>query len=163
MKKCSRCKEIKDITNFNKNRFNKDGLHYYCKFCQNICNKLWRDKNKESRKDYFKKHYNAEKSRKYYINNKEKISKRNRINKLKNKYSLTQEEYRNIIEDQKTKCAICGKKFNTTVDKICIDHDHNTGKIRGLLCHKCNVGLGMFEDNFKLLIKALNYLKERNK
>lgn len=52
-------------------------------------------------------------------------------------------------------CAICGSS-----DKLVVDHDHNTMKIRGVLCHYCNIGLGLFKDNPELLSTAIEYLKK---
>lgn len=59
-----------------------------------------------------------------------------------------------MIIAQDDRCAVCEKKK----DIYCVDHDHITGKIRGLLCRKCNVGLGMFEDNTEVLANAVRYL-----
>lgn len=65
---------------------------------------------------------------------------------------------------QKARCAICDTTDpggqNT---KWCIDHDHTTGEVRGLLCHYCNVGLGHFKDDQKLLTKAIDYLDKTEK
>lgn len=58
-----------------------------------------------------------------------------------------------IYETLSKRCELCG-----ATDKICIDHDHNTGKVRGGLCSNCNSGIGMFGDNVDLLKKALDYL-----
>ena len=54
-------------------------------------------------------------------------------------------------------CAICGTKDGL----FRIDHDHNTGRVRGMLCHKCNIGLGCFDDNIELLTKSIKYLEEK--
>ena len=70
------------------------------------------------------------------------------------KYNLTIEDYNNILEQQNNACAICkdGDK------KLVVDHCHSTGKVRGLLCHNCNVALGMFKDNQEILDRAKEYL-----
>jgi hypothetical protein len=71
-----------------------------------------------------------------------------------------------MIAEQDNKCKICGceEKRRSASEKIaprlCIDHCHKTGVIRGLLCHDCNTGLGKFKDNIELLFKAVNYLDE---
>ena len=75
------------------------------------------------------------------------------------KYGLTQEAYEGLLEKQNNKCAICltdtpGGRHN----KFHIDHDHVTGRVRGLLCWSCNAGLGQFKDNELLLISAHDYL-----
>lgn len=77
--------------------------------------------------------------------------------------SITREEYYDMFEKQKNKCGICDKEetrlFKGKLTRLCLDHDHNTGKIRGLLCHACNTAIGKFKDNIQLLQSAIQYLK----
>ena len=73
---------------------------------------------------------------------------------LQHKYNITL-PYRNAqIEKQKGCCACCGKKC----DKLVVDHDHTTGKFRGMLCHRCNTGLGQLGDDVPGLIRGLKYI-----
>jgi hypothetical protein len=75
------------------------------------------------------------------------------------KYGLTEEAYNTLLDKQRNKCAICGTTSpGGRHNKFHIDHDHTTGKVRGLLCWSCNAGLGQFKDNEYLLIEAHNYL-----
>lgn len=91
--------------------------------------------------------------------NLEKISLQ-RITKV---YNLSKEEYKNLITLQNNRCAICNKEhFENNKNKLFIDHDHKTGKVRGLLCHHCNVALGSFYDNIDILQNAINYLNTNN-
>jgi len=69
-------------------------------------------------------------------------------------YGLTSEEYEKILQQQEGKCAICKE----IMDKPCIDHCHQTGKIRGILCVSCNHGLGNFRDSIDSLLTAAEYL-----
>jgi len=62
-----------------------------------------------------------------------------------------------FLAEQKGRCAICGE-----VKKLCIDHDHKTGLLRGLLCTGCNLGLGCFQDNMAILAEAQRYLRKSN-
>ena len=77
--------------------------------------------------------------------------------RLGKQYGLTIEAYQAMLEEQRGLCAICGKaeiattNFSDSVRSMAIDHDHVTGKVRSLLCTKCNTGLGAFEDNPELL------------
>lgn len=65
-----------------------------------------------------------------------------------------------LREAQKDKCAICREPWREGKRRYCIDHDHKTGEIRGLLCQGCNMGLGWFKDDPKRLKKAIKYLKK---
>jgi hypothetical protein len=87
-----------------------------------------------------------------------------RKHELEKKYNITEDEYQRMYDSQNGLCLICGKKETASgktrpKDKLCVDHDHTTGKIRGLLCSHCNSGLGMFKDDPVLLQKAIDYLK----
>ncbi len=89
----------------------------------------------------------------YYKDKPEKL----REIKVKCLYGLEADEYKKLKKDQKNICKICGKKT-----KLYVDHNHDTGKVRGLLCHKCNTGIGLLNDNLELLEKAVKYLKEND-
>lgn len=79
-------------------------------------------------------------------------------NKLLYRYGITFEMYNQLFDKQKGKCAIC-KKHQLSLNKsLCVDHCHITGKVRGLLCNTCNIGLGKFNDDLDILQKAMSYL-----
>ena len=73
---------------------------------------------------------------------------------LKRRYGLEVEEYIDMVKEQQGACAIC-KKF---APRLCVDHSDETGKNRGLLCSRCNLGLGHFNDNVQLFLDAISYL-----
>lgn len=73
---------------------------------------------------------------------------------LKKNYGITSEQYDEILTRQDHKCAICG----TFCERPFVDHDHSTGRIRGLLCMKCNFGIGNFTENITVLESAIKYL-----
>lgn len=76
---------------------------------------------------------------------------------LKRAYNITLEEYDRMLKAQGGKCAICSCELK---GRNChVDHNHETGEVRGLLCHSCNVGLGMFRDDRGRFLKASEYLK----
>ena len=75
---------------------------------------------------------------------------------LKRKYKLTPEERQAMIEEQRGCCLICGEEHK---DRLEVDHDHSTGKVRAMLCHHCNAGLGFFKDDPDLLQVAVEYLR----
>lgn len=76
-----------------------------------------------------------------------------------NLYGITQEEYEAFLLKQNNKCAICKCELDMG-KRTCIDHCHNSKKVRGILCWSCNVGLGHFKDNPNLLKQAAIYCEE---
>lgn len=74
-------------------------------------------------------------------------------------YGITSNQYDALLVAQAGLCAICKRPEKARSKKfLAVDHDHNTGEIRGLLCHKCNAGLGHFDEDSDLLADALAYL-----
>jgi hypothetical protein len=73
-------------------------------------------------------------------------------------YGITAEEYDVLLEAQNGRCALCRDVPSNR--RLHVDHNHITGKIRGLLCHKCNIALGMFRDNPRVIAQALVYLED---
>lgn len=107
-----------------------------------------------------RKAYQAEYKKKWKAANPDKVKQSQRRQDLK-KYGLTPECYSTLYEKQGGRCAICGTteqkggRFKT----FCVDHDHETGRVRGLLCYDCNFGLGKFGDNISHLVAAIHYLQ----
>lgn len=77
--------------------------------------------------------------------------------RLTNGWSV--EEYNAALKEQEEKCILCGKHQDDNGKALCADHNHETGKKRGLLCNDCNRALGLFQDSSALLLKAANYLQ----
>jgi hypothetical protein len=78
---------------------------------------------------------------------------------IQSKYEISMEDYYLLLGVQGGVCAICGStdpKFGRKF--FCIDHDHSSGRVRGLLCHSCNLGLGHFKDDLSLIQSAQSYL-----
>jgi hypothetical protein len=148
MKICSNCKIEKPRSEFHKNKANKDGLAYWCKLCNRAAIEQYRTtpKGKEVSKKK-KKRYRAipkgkeEKKRsdkKWLATSKGKLFKRK--DKLRARYGITLEEYDKMLKDQGGVCAICGTDNpGVGFDLFLVDHDHKTGKVRGLLCNRCNI------------------------
>ena len=80
---------------------------------------------------------------------------------LLSKYGITEEAYNALLETQNFGCKLCNQEFadKSGKRKLCVDHDHKTGRIRGLLCISCNRMLGYAADNPVTLLKAIQYLK----
>jgi hypothetical protein len=84
--------------------------------------------------------------------------KERKYRKGKGSYNLTIEEYTDLLIAQDYKCAICKLPEQIENRNLSIDHDHVTGKVRGLLCNGCNTVLGMAKDNISILATAITYL-----
>jgi Recombination endonuclease VII. len=102
--------------------------------------------------------------RKRRAENPEKVRKEFFRSHIRRKYSLSEEDYGLLMSAQLGTCAICGITFSqkSMSDKPHVDHDHKSGKVRGLLCGFCNRGLGQFKDDRHLLMSAVEYL-DRNR
>ena len=135
-KRCTWCKRTKHINLFYKRNNRKNGITSRCGEC---INKIERDK------------YKPGMMRPYDI---------------KKLYGITQNDYINILIKQDYKCAICKKPESEVTKKhkkfLCIDHNHIDKKVRGLLCDKCNRGLGLMCDNTEILHNAIIYLNSEN-
>lgn len=83
-------------------------------------------------------------------------------NHLKRKYNISLEEYQSKLEKQNYCCALCGKTQEEEKSALCVDHNHETGQIRDLLCRVCNRALGLFKDDPELLKRAADYLERHN-
>jgi hypothetical protein len=85
-----------------------------------------------------------------------------RAHSLKRLYNLTTEQYNEMLEQQNNKCAICGITKTECGEFLCVDHDHTTNEVRGLLCKDCNLAIAKFKDNEQYLIDAIAYLHKYN-
>lgn len=89
-----------------------------------------------------------------------KNNPRRRLNtRLKSQYGITLEEFEQMSREQDHLCAVCGKP-ETAYKRLSVDHCHKTKRIRGLLCHRCNKGLGFFDDDPDKLMAAIRYICE---
>ena len=96
-----------------------------------------------------------------HVKNKTKRNLYNKKYNIEKNYGISFDEYLELIESQNNKCQIC--KYDLTPGKNThLDHCHTTGKIRGVLCSKCNTGIGQFNDSIALLKSAQNYLEKYN-
>lgn len=115
---------------------------------------------KEYRKAYYKKYWLKNKDT---LNSNNKTNRENQINsRLLRKYGISLDEYNKLVIVQNNLCAICKKSetklFRGKPISLAVDHDHKNGKIRGLLCYSCNLGLGLFKDNIDNFKNVIQYL-----
>lgn len=129
--------------------------------------KEWYEKNKERLRAKQRAYYavNAEKRKEYAAKYREQnghdIGLKKRIDFIRSQYGVEMEEYLKMYAECSGKCTICKVLEEDMGHRMCVDHCHETGKVRGLLCKRCNAGLGQFKDNPELLIKAAEYLKRK--
>ena len=157
MKTCKRCGESKPLTEFYANPTGRQGTRPECKTCTNSRRKRWYAENREREIERVLAWQRenpeavAARTEAFRAAGKKKIA--DRKSHLKRKYGLTIEEYDAMLAAQDGGCASCGKPNPDNVD-----HDHETGRVRGILCWNCNVGVGQFEDDIERLITATAYL-----
>lgn len=84
----------------------------------------------------------------------------NRSRNLQTKYNLTDSEYNALLQDQGGSCLICRDTAGSRM--LAVDHEHDTGRVRGLLCSPCNTALGLFKDSPELLRLAADYLEQKH-
>lgn len=137
MKKCTKCGETKPLTEFSKHPECKDGVLSYCKKCD------------------------AKRRKEWGIRNKERIANNKRVYNLKRRYGIDIEFYEHLLHEQYGKCAICNNTLGTNDGhRLAVDHNHTTGRVRGLLCKVCNNAIGLFRENPEYFNRALQYLKK---
>lgn len=78
---------------------------------------------------------------------------------LGKKYGMSESAYEVMLKEQKNNCAICSK-HSASGKKLGVDHNHRTGKVRGLLCAPCNFGIGQFKEDIEILKSAIAYLEK---
>jgi protein-arginine kinase activator protein McsA len=139
MLRCHKCNTEKDKSLFSKRNNTKRGYSYICKECHNEYSRLvWYRKN-----------------RKKHIKSVSDWKNRNKLQVYATRYGLSIKDVKRYHEAANGACQICFKK-----KRLVLDHDHSTGEIRGFLCSDCNLGLGRFFDNTKILNNAVRYLSK---
>ena len=136
MKKCSKCKEIKSLLEFhNRKATSGDGLQYHCRVCQLVI------------------------QRKRNACHPKKVQKERKKSHLRSSYGITLEEYQAMFDKQLNKCGICAIEHTNTTGGLFVDHNHTTGKVRGLLCKKCNTAIGLLNDDPLTIDNAKLYVE----
>lgn len=133
-RRCTKCKKVKTAENFDKNPEARTRLRAWCLDC---------------RKNY-QREYN-------------RIHKNGKVldNRLRNQFGISLDDYRRLLAKQRNRCAICrSDEPGNGFERFLVDHDHETGLVRGLLCVSCNSGLGHFRDSVKLIEAAGRYLND---
>jgi hypothetical protein len=151
-KACSKCKEVKPLADFHRAKKAASGRASACK----VCELAMKRKRYEADPEKWKARH-----KRYYYKNKPKIAAGHRRDNLK-KYGLTEETLRAKIASQGGRCpiclgALCEEGQRSKAPRV--DHCHATGLVRDVLCFKCNIGLGSYDDRPEILRRAADYLE----
>ncbi len=152
-KQCRLCKETKPLSDYNRHPNSRYGRQSRCKLCAAQVDKMAYAADPELRKAS---------ARTWQAANPDRTMRTRRKYKLKS-YGLALDEFESMMNQQGGQCAICRSDVPGRGRKeFSVDHDHKTGKVRGLLCGACNQGLGCFRDVPEFLIAAAYYLISNN-
>jgi hypothetical protein len=173
MKRCSRCGDKKPIEAFTKRKASKDGLRHRCKICEHQSDKEYRARNPGQVKTKNDRHNSLRRQRRFDPRFRESVllqdrkrtasltpelrakkKARERSYTLRKKYGITLSQYLAILDSQKGRCAVCEKALK----KPHVDHDHKTGRVRGILCAACNVAIAQLGDSPEGILRAMIYL-----
>jgi hypothetical protein len=154
MKKCLKCLRLLPITEYHKDKSRASGLREKCKDCRCKYEKIVKKKCVACGDDF--EVSGLSKGQKYCG----KVCQRVHI-----RYGIDEYKLEDLLIRSNYKCSICGEdevnidKRTGKIYELSIDHNHNTGEVRGVLCTNCNAGLGHFKDNIDSLKKAISYIK----
>lgn len=166
MKKCSKCKEVKELSGFTKDKSKKDGLDIECKECKSEASRKYYSENRNKRLEDAKK-YRLENSnrakeyaRRYRFENRDKVWN----NQLKMKYGINLNRYNEMLHNQGNCCAICNIHQDELTKRLCVDHNHEYDSkeeygVRGLLCSPCNT-TKVGSNNVSSIKNVLGYLRK---
>lgn len=144
MKTCRGCDRELPLGEFQNNCTRKDGKQTQCKDCMNARKRARRELDAEYRQAW-------------RAANPDKVKSYCRKQDLKKKYGITPEQYDYLLGSQGGVCAICSAPPQGKA--LAVDHDHRTGRVRGILCQLCNQALGHMRDDVSLLERAIQYLQ----
>jgi hypothetical protein len=167
MKVCKQCKEEKPLEEFHKHPKTADGHKSKCRVCTNAYGKSYYESNKEKWVD---------KEREMREADPEALKKKNRdaamrwrsdpenirrkkMAYIEKRYGIAYEQYEAMEVEQSGLCKICRRPPNGRYNRLHVDHDHVTGRVRALICFSCNVGLGSFEDRVDWMRSAASYVE----
>lgn len=156
-RRCPRCKDRKPASAYTRNKRTRDGLSCYCKPCTADYGREWL-KHNPTAKAARRAAVDA-----YHKRHPDRVFTRRRKDMLLRKYGMSVSDYATMFETQRGLCVICSKpetsKYRKRLRRLAVDHDHRTGRVRGLLCHMCNFCIGHANDDIATLEAMVRYLK----
>lgn len=170
LKYCPKCEQDLPLADFASNPSRHDKLASHCRVC---CRKLYKENRAarlQAKKEFWRKNKEVltQKKAAFYQKTKDSVRlkrgsleyrKKEREQRLFREHGVTAEEVTKMQSDQNNSCGICKNSFDGESYKMCTDHCHITGIVRGLLCGGCNSGIGYFRDNINTLEAAIAYLR----
>lgn len=158
---CARCGQVKPTGEFTvMTARGRKRYHSYCMPCQGEYARDFRAKDVQESRRKANAYYAANAERKRAVNRAWRARTGfNRAHQLRHLYGISLEQYQELLDAQDGVCAICKLPPQGQRKFLAVDHDHETGEIRGLLCTTCNVGLGALRDSTELVRSALAYLE----
>lgn len=156
LKWCPTCRRLLQVSEFHKNKRAFDGLYDRCKVCNSAISNQWHRKRAEDPEYRERKNQRARDWR--AANQGEQLTRAYKGYNLRQLYGITFEHFEEMLAAQGGRCAICSERFRSGFTTH-VDHDHATGRVRGILCDACNNGLGRFRDNPEVLQRAARYLE----
>lgn len=163
LKMCLSCSIEKPLSEFRKSKRHRGGYKHVCKDCTNL-EENNRPKDLNITKQECRTCDEIKPLSEFHLSSRSKSGHRSECilcsKKRKNQknYGLSHDDLLNLYEKQKESCAICKTPITLFGLLTNIDHNHETGLVRGLLCRNCNVGLGVFKDSTEILNNAIKYL-----
>lgn len=145
-KVCRKCKLEKLHDEFTRYTKSKDGRRSFCRSCASLDAKLYHQNNRERVLERERNRYHSDKNH-------------SRDKHLRKRFKITLEQFNKLLEQQHGVCAICGGP-PVMGQSLHVDHDHQTGQVRGLLCGRCNTGIGLLGDTEAGISKALEYFRK---
>jgi len=158
VKRCKRCGEIKPLSEFYRATGMADGHRSECKTCHKTKQQAWYQANRRHAIAQVKRWQQENKNHlhEYRREYRQRRKTEERDAYLRRRFGITQADYDALLAEQGGGCAICGKPPGKI--SLHVDHDHETGEVRGLLCVGCNNALGQFRDDTALLQRAIGYV-----
>lgn len=162
MKMCTKCGLEKPLADFYRATGTRDGHRGDCKVCDLAAKKQRYLADPAKCIDRVKRwqQENAGRVNAYHRSRRAKpeVKRADRSAYLKRKYGITIERYDELLASQGGECAICGREPRPDIS-LHLDHDHESGQLRGILCFRCNNALGDFDDDVSLLRAAVRYVE----
>jgi hypothetical protein len=161
MKRCKKCGEEKPLDEFYRATGTRDGHRGSCRACEQLQRRAWYLAHREDaiarakawQQENPERHLDNQRKRRQ----RPEVKARERAGHLRRKYGISHEEYEALLHAQGGRCAICRREPNPKIS-LHVDHDHETGAVRGLLCVRCNNGIALFDEDHEVLRDIAGYL-----